>query len=167
MVFKTNTPNDNSSPNGIVTKFRRVRQVRLVDGSLFFSCKTHDRFGITCHHMLHVFVFVNESYPGDSHHDVSIVCHNTYYQYAYFGDKKEGTYVNLARLLEMACWKEVLGLAFTLTRIAFIYMVLLNLTKICCLNYTYNSVCETCRFLGIHIAGSQGDNTAGIPTTFT
>ena len=43
----------------------------------------------------------------------------------------------------------------------------LNLTKFCCLNYTYNSVCETCRLVGIHIAGSQGDCTAGIPTTFT
>ena len=124
--------------------------------------------------MLHVFVSVNESYPGFSYHDVSIVWHNTYYQYAYFGDKKEGTYGNLARLLEMACRKEVPGLEFTITRIAFIYMVSLvgddlklNPTKICCLNYTYNSVCETCRLVGIHIAGIQGDPTAGIPTTFT
>ena len=124
--------------------------------------------------MLHVFVSVNESYPGFSYHDVSIVWHNTYYQYAYFGGNKEGTYVNLARLLEMACRKEVLGLEFTLALISFISMVSLvgddlklNPTKNICLNYTYNSVCETCRLVGIHISGSQGDPTVGIPTTFT
>ena len=73
--------------------------------------------------MLHVFVSGNESYPGGSHHDVSIVWQNMYYQYTFFGDNKEGTYVNLARLLETACQKEVPGLEFTIMIIAFIYMV--------------------------------------------
>ena len=78
------------------------------------------------------------------------------------------------RLLEMACRKEVPGLAFTITRIAFVSMVSLvgdnlklNPTKFCCLNYTYNSVCETCRLVGIHKARSWGDPTADIPKTFT
>ena len=56
--------------------------------------------------MLHIFVSINGSYPGVSHHDVSIVWHNRYYQYACFGDNKEGTYGNLDQLLELRVGKK-------------------------------------------------------------
>jgi hypothetical protein len=155
---------------GSIPNFQRVRQVQLLLGRLLCSCKHHERIGMPCRHILHVLVRADPSYPGVSHHDVSIVWHNTYYQYAYRGVDE---YKNLSRLLDLARQNEVLGPAFPLSKLAVMPIVTevhedlkLKTGKDRCLNYTSDSIQSALRLSGLH-TGHPGAPTAGIPATCT
>jgi hypothetical protein len=68
---------------GPIPHFHRTRTVKVVDGYLICDCHYQEQTGIVCRHCMSVLCFVDTSFKGVTHEDVSVVWWKVYPQYAY------------------------------------------------------------------------------------